>query len=568
MHTDEGSRKEHTHRDSGLSLSKEAGVKGERDSLRDASREGVLAAPAPSRATGQQAQLAPWRTEPEIDPARQEQLARCLATIPDITQGSYPFRGMKLSRADVEWLLTTHEKGRSLTASSDEQEEDRWGLDLRGADLRYADLHALPLARLRGSLTRKEWDEATAEQRAAAAVLLTGADLSQAHLEKAELIGAHLEKVSLHEAHLEQANLARAHLQRAFLARAHLKEADLSEAHLEQADLSQAHLQSATLRRSHLEQAYLSGAHLEKADLSEARLEQVYLSEAHLEGAILSEAHLEEGYLSGAYLQKADLSMTHLEGAYLNEAHLEDTFLYRAHLERTFLYKAHLEGARLSRTHIKEVQLKKAVESGEQHIGPSLADAQWGNVNLAVVQWSQVEMLGDEYEARQTTRNGRRKNSATRLEEYEAAVRANRQLAVALRAQGLDEEAARFAYRGQLLQRIVLRRQGKFLQYLFSLLLDLLAGYGYRPGRSIMAYLVVIFSFMGLYLLSAHGAAAHLSWDEALVLSVSSFHGRGFFLQNVALGDAFARLAAAEAVLGLVIEVSFIATFTQRFLGR
>jgi len=49
---------------------------------------------------------------------------------------------------------------------------------------------------------------------------------------------------------------------------------------------------------------------------------------------------------------------------------------------------------------------------------------------------------------------------------------------------------------------------------------------------------------------------------------VSSFHGRGFFLQNVSLGDAFARLAALEAVLGLLIEVSFIATFTQRFFGR
>jgi hypothetical protein len=83
-----------------------------------------------------------------------------------------------------------------------------------------------------------------------------------------------------------------------------------------------------------------------------------------------------------------------------------------------------------------------------------------------------------------------------------------------------------------------------------------------------MAYLVVIFGFMGLYLLNAHGAAAHLSWDEALVLSVSSFHGRGFFLQNVALGDAFVRLAAAEAALGLLIEVSFIAIFTQRFFGK
>ncbi len=564
MHTDEESRKEHTRRDSGLPLSKEADVKRERDNLQGASPDGIFATTTLNRAT-EHAQQQPWRTEPEIEMARQEQLTRCLATTPDVTRGIYPFKGMKLSRADIEWLLATDENGRGPRVGSDGQHQ---GLDLRGADLRYVDLHALPLVRLRGSLIREEWDEATAEQRAAAAVLLTGADLSEAHLEESELIGAHLEKVSLHETHLEKANLARAHLKRAFLARARLKEANLSEAHLEKADLSEVHLQGATLRWAHLEQAYLNGAHLEKADLGGARLEKVYLSEAHLEKAVLSEAHLEEGYLSGAYLQGADLSGVHLEGAYLNEAHLEDTSLYKAHLERTFLYKAHLEGARLSKMHIKEAQLKKAVESGEQHIGPSLADAQWGNVNLAVVQWSEMDMLGDEYEARQTTRAGKRKNSAIRLEEYEAAVRANRQLSVALRAQGLDEEAARFAYRAQLLQRIVLRRQGKFGQYLFSLLLDLLAGYGYLPGRSVMAYLVVIFGFMGLYLLNAHGAAAHLSWDEALVLSVSSFHGRGFFLQNVPLGDAFARLAAVEAVLGLLIEISFIATFTQRFFGR
>jgi len=508
----------------------------------------------------------PWRTEPEIELARQEHLRRCLATTPDITRGIYPFKGMKLNRADVEWLLATHANGHGPRVGSDEQQ--RQGLDLRGADLRDADLHALPLARLRGSLTRTEWEEATAHQRAAAAVLLTGADLSEAHLEEAELMGAHLEKAALHEAHLEQADLARARLERAFLARAHLRGADLSEAHLEQADLSEVRMPGATLRGSHLEQAYLNGAHGEKADLSRARLEQGYLSEAHLEQANLSEAHLEEGYLSGAYLQGADLSGAHLEGAYLNEAHLEDTSLYKVHLERTFLYKAHLEGARLSRTGVEEALLKKTMASGEQHIGPSLADAQWGNVNLAVVKWSEVDMLGDEYEARQTTRAGKSKNSVSRLEEYEAAVRANRQLAVALRAQGLDEEAARFAYRAQLLQRIVLRRQGKFGSYLLSLLLDLLAGYGYRPGRSLMVYLLVIFAFMGLYLLNAHGAAMHLSWDEALVLSVSSFHGRGFFLQNAALGDPFVRLAAAEAVLGLLIEISFIATFTQRFFGR
>ncbi|GHO52004.1 hypothetical protein [Ktedonobacter robiniae] len=102
-------------------------------------------------------------------------------------------------------------------------------------------------------------------------------------------------------------------------------------------------------------------------------------------------------------------------------------------------------------------------------------------------------------------------------------------------------------------------------QFYFPTCLDLLAGYGYKPGRSLLAYLIVIFCFTCLYLFTP---SAHLSWEEALVLSVVCFHGRGFLLQNMSLGDAFARLAAIEAVLGLLIEVSFIATFTQRFLGK
>jgi hypothetical protein len=67
---------------------------------------------------------------------------------------------------------------------------------------------------------------------------------------------------------------------------------------------------------------------------------------------------------------------------------------------------------------------------------------------------------------------------------------------------------------------------------------------------------------------TSHFTTPHLRWDEALVLSLSSFHGRGFFTQTITLGDAYARLAVTEAVLGLFIEISFIATFTQRFFGK
>src|SRR6266566_949189 len=59
------------------------------------------------------AQGQPWRTEPEIDRERQVYLAKRRLITPDIEQGIYPFKAIepKLTRADVEWLLATHENG-------------------------------------------------------------------------------------------------------------------------------------------------------------------------------------------------------------------------------------------------------------------------------------------------------------------------------------------------------------------------------------------------------------------------------------------------------------------------
>src|SRR5260370_30594710 len=50
-----------------------------------------------------------WRTEPEIGRARQAYLAERRAIKPDIQQGTYPFKDITLTRADVEWLLATPE---------------------------------------------------------------------------------------------------------------------------------------------------------------------------------------------------------------------------------------------------------------------------------------------------------------------------------------------------------------------------------------------------------------------------------------------------------------------------
>jgi hypothetical protein len=317
-----------------------------------------------------------------------------------------------------------------------------------------------------------------------------------------------------------------------------------------------------------------------------------HVTDLHLEGAWVFAAHMEGADLSGAHLERvqfnlesmernreysaAELLAGHLEGAWLSEAHLEGANLFRAHLNGANLGGAHLEGANLARAHLEGAFLRYAwLDSGTaltytlMSDKTLLGDVHWsgvGGVNLTQIGWERVNRLGDEQYSGPPADEG----------DVEVSVRAYRQLATQLRAQGLNEVADRFAYRAQVCQRIVSRRQHHYLRYIGSLLLDLLAGYGYRPGRAILLYLAVIVWFANLYVWATHGVLSFglapsqfqpLPWYEALVLSVSSFHGRGF-LPFPNLGDPVTILAAIEAVFGLVIEVSFIATFTQRFFAR
>ncbi len=404
----------------------------------------------------------PWRSEPEIDKERQEYLSERRRIKPDIEKGIYPFKGMKLSRADVEWLLATHENGRGPVDWSDENQRSRYGLDFRGTDLREVDLSGLPLARLRGGLDRSEWLKATFEQ----------SKIAQTHFDKANL------------------------------------------------------------------------------------------SLAHLEGACFVWAHLEA----------VDLSRTHLERANLYGAHLEGAYFYGAHLEGTSLVNAFFDPTSVFRHVTLETKGLGSI---------SLADVNWGNTNLSLVEWAQITVLGDELEARQRKSwDGKTKNMNDFFNDYQRAVRAYRQIAAIFQSQGLREESARFAYRAQVLQKrawwfrmlqssISFKQRTQALRaWFFSWFLFLIAGYGYKPWRSFAAYLLVITAFATTYFVIGRTAGPTLSPVGAWVFSMTSFHGRGFFPGGIKLDDPLTVLAAIEAFVGLLIEVTFIATLTQRLFGK
>ena len=515
-----------------------------------------------------QSQGQSWRTEPEIDTKRQEELSKHRVIIPDIEKGIYSFKGMKLSRADIEWLLATHENGRGLVDWSDESQRGREGLDLRGADLRGMNLNNLPLTRFRGGLTRDELYQATEEQIEKAAVHMEGTLLRGAHLEAAILRGAHLENADLRDASLEKANLGYAQLKEAEFRRAQLKEVSLSFANLE-----------GTL---------LWETNLEGADFSAAWGENVNLSYAQLGNANLYSAYLGNANLFGTQLQNADLGSTQLKNAMLGRAHLEGVNLANADLENANLYEARLVGANLrgasleiailrsvemTRTDLRSAYFERTILSDitlgdEKLVGPFLADAQWNTVNLTEVKWSQVKLLGDEHEAKQKITDGKVKDKNTRIKEYEDAVRANRQLAVVLQNQGLDEDANRFAYRAKILQRKLLWKQRNFWKWLGSMMLALLAGYGYRMWHIIAAYILIVLLCAVAYFVLGMYYQPHLSFLEAVLTSITAFHGRVFSEPFLRSDDPQLWVTAFEAVTGIVIEGVFIAMLTQKFFGK
>jgi hypothetical protein len=124
-----------------------------------------------------------------------------------------------------------------------------------------------------------------------------------------------------------------------------------------------------------------------------------------------------------------------------------------------------------------------------------LGDVRWGGVDLTRVNWDVVQRLGDERNA----------GFRDRADDHQAVVRAYRQLATVLREQGLSEEADRFLYRAQVRKRSVLVRRFRIPQYLGSWLLAALAGYGFRPGRTLFWYLLTVAGFAFAYLKATSG---------------------------------------------------------------
>lgn len=328
----------------------------------------------------------------------------------------------------------------------------------------------------------------------------------------------------------------------------------------ESANLSGVNLSHVCLGDIHLRMADLSGANLVFANLRGAHLADANFSNADMGRINLSNAELRHANLSAAHMREADLS-----GANAHYSNLQDTRLHRANLKGTVLHGARMDPA--------TVLSNAAIDSHTW-----LGDVIWNGVSLARIDWDQAPRLGDEDTFRireeivqpNETPESSKPTPVPRITAYQDAARAYHQLANAMQSQGLSEPAGRYAYRAQVLERKIYLRKGWLGRWFFSLLLGLLAGYGYRMGRIIIAYLLVVGSAAVAYYICSmlgYGPQPPLNAAQALLVSITAFHGR-VFSEQFSITTPQAWIAAIEAVLGLLVEGVFIAMLTQRFFGK
>lgn len=85
-------------------------------------------------------------------------------------------------------------------------------------------------------------------------------------------------------------------------------------------------------------------------------------------------------------------------------------------------------------------------------------------------------------------------------------------------------------------------------------------------GWLFFTYLLAILCFTIAYFILGIQAHTGLTLSNALILSLTSFHGRGL-QPSTDLNDVMRVIAGIEAIFGLLIEALFISAFTRRVTG-
>ncbi len=296
---------------------------------------------------------------------------------------------------------------------------------------------------------------------------------------------------------------------------------------------------------------FKTGIDLQGLDLGKIILNKAKLYSAHLQEAELSGAHLEGSSLRNAHLERARLFGAHLEGSGLHEAHLEGAWLFNAHLERAHLWGTHFEGAHLWGAHLEGAILRLAKFSTDTE----LTNVDWGNFVIG------EELIGG----------------------FEVAADTYRHLKIWHNQLGLYETAGEFFFRemtakrndfwwgdidlpiGDLSNPVKFKKFPKALfpqkpfHWAWSMLLNILCGYGEKWHRVIISAGVAVFGLAAVYYLFGG-----LTLPYSLYYSAVSFTALGYGNWAPEPTGWVKGLGAVEAFIGVFMMALFLITFVRK----
>lgn len=271
--------------------------------------------------------------------------------------------------------------------------------------------------------------------------------------------------------------------------------------------------------------------------------------------------------LEGFQLADTNLEGCRLPGAQLIQANLQGANLFKTHLHGAHLFGANLRGTSLFKATLVEANLRTADLSDANLLGTNLKGAK-----LEGVEWGPKYILWNERQAQRAKRNGDHVEARKFL--HEAA-----EIYLALlnnfRETGNVEEASSAFYRLMVVKRKLLPRSS--LSRPASLFIDALCGYGERPMRVVMSWLILIllgalaFSLFGV--VGGDGTVTRLGPGLTLMENIDAFVSCIYFsvitMTTTGYGDYtptyYARpFAAAEAFAGAFLMAVFVLVFAKK----
>lgn len=310
----------------------------------------------------------------------------------------------------------------------------------------------------------------------------------------------------------------------------------------------------------------LSGWNLEGLKLSDnkniANLQKSNFTRANLQNIKLASANLEKAYFGGANLKNAILRESILKEAYLRGAILEDATLHKSCLQNADMVGANLQNAKLWSSNLQGAKLQRA----------NLKNAGFNEKTiLQDVNWYQCQI--DNSTLRFADNQLDEKVIQEKNNDYSKAKEVYRNLKNYFRQEGMYNISGEYYYREKLMETKCSWKDKKLINWISNIILYLLAGYGERPGRVIIWWAGIIFSFAyiyhhcnGIYNGMVYNITSYNpKFLETLYFSIVTFTTLGF--GDLAPKPGFFQLfASLEALLGAIFMAMFIFVFARKMI--